>query len=459
MTMVGEGRRVLVVDDEANLRHMLRVLLERNGYGVGEAADGLAALRLLETGEYDMVLCDIRMPELDGAGFLARAMEKGYGGTVIMMSAYATIDTAVACMKRGAYDFISKPFRPDEVLIALQRAAERDRLKADNARLRHGGQGETVPAGMVCRSRVMADVMAMASRVAGFKTPVLITGESGTGKELLARAIHGASPRASRPFVAVNCAAIPEPLLESELFGHVRGAFTDAIADRTGLFEEASGGTLFLDEIGDMPASLQVKLLRVLQDEQVRRVGGNTACRVDVRVISATSRRLVETVAAGSFREDLYFRLNVFHIDIPPLRERREDIPPLVEHLLVKHGGRYGRPGMVCSPEALRVLASHAWPGNVRELENVLERALVLCEEEEILPAHVSRLEPQTGDAPLMAELPPDSLSIKKAENLIERQLIRRALAQTGGNRTQAARLLEISLRSLIYKIKEFGLE
>jgi two-component system response regulator AtoC len=458
MMVDGNGRQVLVVDDEANLRHMLRVLLERNGYRVDEAADGIAALRLLEGGSYTMVLCDIRMPEMDGSGFLARALERGYNGTVIMMSAYATIDTAVACMKQGAYDFISKPFRPDEVLMALQRAAERDRLMADNARLRHGEQAAGL-GGMVHRSRVMAELMAMAARVAGFKTSVLITGESGTGKELLARAIHDASPRASHPFVAVNCAAIPEPLLESELFGHVRGAFTDAVADRAGLFEEANGGTLFLDEIGDMPPSLQVKLLRVLQDELVRRVGGNAGCQVDVRVISATSRRLAEAAAAGRFREDLLFRLNVFHLDIPPLRERREDIPPLVEHLLAKHGERYGCPGVACSPEALRVLMACPWPGNVRQLENVLERALVLCDGVEILPAHVARLATAADELPLLAELPPDSLSIKKAEEVIERQLIRRALARTGGNRTQAARLLEISLRSLIYKIKEFGIE
>jgi two-component system response regulator AtoC len=454
-----ELRRVLVVDDEGNLRHMLRVLLEKNGYQVDEAADGVEALRLLDQGGHGVVLCDIRMPELDGPGFLARAIERGYPGTFIMMSAYATIDTAVDCMKKGAYDFISKPFRPDEVLLALQKATERCRLMADNVRLRRSQSREAGAGGIVFRSRAMAEVMALAGKVAGFKTSVLITGESGTGKELIARAIHDASPRSSRPFVAVNCAAIPEPLLESELFGHVRGAFTDAVADRAGLFEAAHGGTLFLDEIGDMPPALQVKLLRVLQDEQIRRLGGSAACRVDVRIISATSRNLAEAVAGGGFREDLLFRLNVFHLALPPLRERREDIPLLVEHLLAKHGERYGSPGVACSPQALRILSAHPWPGNVRELENALERALVLCTDGVLEPGAFSWLE-RPGEEDLhLHGLPPDSLSIKKAEEVIERRLIRRALLQTGGNRTQAARLLEISLRSLLYKIKEFGLE
>jgi two-component system response regulator AtoC len=451
--------RILVVDDESSLRHMLRTLLEKHGYQVREADTGMAALAALEGSSCDMVLCDIKMPELDGPGFLERALTRGYGGPVIMMSAYATIDTAVQCMKQGAHDFISKPFRPEEVLVAIQKADELIRLRQENEHYRQTMTSAPPLHGIVYRSCAMGELLARVTRVASFTTSVLITGESGTGKELVARAIHAASPRASRPFVAVNCGAIPESLLESELFGHVRGAFTDAVADKQGLFEEADSGTLFLDEIGEMPVSLQVKLLRVLQDGQIRRVGASTSRKVDVRVISATSRDLGEALAAGTFREDLYFRLNVFSLFIPPLRERPEDVGILAEHFLVVHQARYGRHGIHFSDESLRILLRHMWPGNVRELQNAVERALVLCDGLTILPEHVSELVVNSLGQSQLPGLPPGTLSIKKAEELMERQLIRRALDQTGGNRTHAARLLEISLRSLIYKLKEYGME
>jgi two-component system response regulator AtoC len=286
---------------------------------------------------------------------------------------------------------------------------------------------------------------------------MLILGESGTGKELVARAIHGVGNRANKPFIAVNCGAIPENLLESELFGHVRGAFTDAASDKAGLFEEADGGTLFLDEIGEMPQALQVKLLRVLQEEEIRRVGASASRKVNVRVISATSRDLAADVAAGRFREDLYFRLNVFLIQLPPLRERVEDIPLLADHFISKYAGQMKRSPVRIAPDTMRSLMAHPWPGNIRELENVIERAMILCEGDCISAACLPAGIREAGSTP--AALPDENLSIKQAEEAMERDLIRKALARTGGNRTQAARILEISHRSLLYKLKEFGIE
>jgi two-component system response regulator AtoC len=460
----GTGKkRILVVDDEENLRHMLQVLLRKQGYLADGAADGAEALRLAAGERYDFILCDIRMPVMDGPAFLRSAAAAGVPGTVIMMSAYGTVDTAIDCMKLGAYDYISKPFKNDEIVLVLRKAEERERLKEENRRLRAEMQREYSFANILSRNERMREMFGAIRKVSDYKTTVLILGESGTGKELVARAIHHTGSRNGKPFVAVNCGAIPESLLESELFGHVRGAFTDAVADKAGLFEQADGGTLFLDEIGEMPLQLQVKLLRVLQEEEIRRVGGTAAKKVDVRVISATSRELERDVAAGRFREDLYFRLNVFTLALPPLRERREDIPLLLDHFLEKLGGKMARPGVRCTAAALKVLLGHPWPGNVRELENVVERALVLCDGEFIdaddLPASVSgreREEPARSGEPAGPE---DSLSIKRAGEQLERDLIRRALVKTGGNRTRAARLLEISLRALIYKIKEFGLE
>ncbi|AJE02892.1 sigma-54-dependent transcriptional regulator [Geobacter pickeringii] len=452
------NRRVLVVDDEENLRHMLRVMLRRSGYDVDEAADGADALVLARRAPYDFILCDIRMPVLDGPGFLRAAREEGLPCTVVMMSAYGTIDTAISCMKEGAYDYISKPFKNDEILLVLRKAEERERLKSENRRLRHEVAREYSFGNIVSRSARMREVFRLIEKVAAVKSSILILGESGTGKELVARAIHYNGVRRAGPFVAVNCGAIPENLLESELFGHVRGAFTDAIADRRGLFEEAHGGTLFLDEIGEMPLSLQVKLLRVLQEGEVRRLGGAKPVQVDVRVVSATAKDLPAEVAAGRFREDLYFRLNVLSIALPPLRERMEDVPFLVTHFVGKHGEELGRRDAKVAPEALKLLMGYDWPGNVRELENCIERGLVLSEGGivgiESLPPVVRR-----GGAAPLSGLPTDALSLKKAEELLEREYIRRALDTTDGNRTHAARLLEISHRALLYKIKEYGIE
>jgi len=459
--VTGEERkqRVLVVDDEENLRHMLKVLLGKQGCLVEEASDGAEALALATARDYDFILCDIKMPVLDGPGFLNRAVEAGVAATIVMMSAYGTMDTAITCMKLGAYDYISKPFKSDEILLVLRKAEERERLKRENRRLKEEMQREYSFAGIVSKNPRMLEIFSLVRKVCDFKTTVLILGESGTGKELIARAVHYNSRRRTAPFVAVNCGAIPESLLESELFGHVRGAFTDASADKMGLFEQADGGTLFLDEIGEMPLPLQVKLLRVLQDEEIRRVGASQARKVDVRVISATSKDLEQAVADGGFREDLFFRLNVFSINLPPLRERKEDVPLLVTHFLEKHGEKLEKPPAECTPAAMRALMNYGWPGNVRELENFIEYGLVLCDDGRIDLACLPRQLREAAPDATGGVIPPDMLSIKQAEEILERDLIRRALEKTGGNRTHAARVLEISHRALLYKLKEYEMD
>lgn len=449
---------ILVIDDEENMRRMLQVMLSKNGYTVDVASDGAAALDMAIRGGYDFILCDIRMPTMDGPSFLREALNAGVDSTIIMMSAYGSLDSAIDCMKLGAYDFISKPFKNDEILLVLKKAEERERLRVENRQLKEEIGREYSFSSMISRNPGMKEVFSLISKVCDHKTTVLILGESGTGKELVARAIHFNGLRRKAPFVAVNCGAIPENLLESELFGHVRGAFTDALADKAGLFEQADGGTLFLDEIGEMPLALQVKLLRVLQESEIRRVGASTSRKIDVRVISATARDLEQLVAAGLFREDLFFRINVFSISLPPLRDRIEDIPLLVGHFLEKHGSSVGKERFRCSPDVMRIFLNYGWPGNIRELENCIERCIVLCEtgmvDVQCLP---EKLRTKGREAPF--EMPLAGLSIKKAEELMERELIRQALEQTGGNRTHAAKLLEISHRALLYKLKEYQLE
>jgi two-component system response regulator AtoC len=449
---------ILVVDDEENLRHLLTVLLKKQGYSVESAADGIAALEKLSAGHYHFVLSDILMPKMDGKELLGEIIARKIATTVIMMSAYGNIDTAIQCMKLGAYDYISKPFKNDEIVLVLKKAEERERLKAENRRLKEEISRECSFANIISRNAAMQEIFGLLRKVCDYKTTVLITGESGTGKELVARALHFEGVRKNKPFVAINCAAIPENLLESELFGHVKGAFTGASSDKTGLFEQADGGTLFLDEIGEMPLALQVKLLRVLQEEDIRRVGASVSQKIDVRVVSATSRNLEEDAASGLFREDLFFRLNVFTIALPPLRERLDDLPLLVENFLEKFSARFDKNVQGISAEAMQLLNAYDWPGNVRELENILERGVLLCEADTLtaglLPA---RMTGEGSDSPV--NLAGGTLSIKQAGEALERELIRRALESTGGNRTHAARILEISLRSLLYKIKEYGLE
>jgi two-component system response regulator AtoC len=453
------NKRILVVDDEESFRQMLQILLKKNGFLVDTAHDGSTALHKALQNDYAFILCDIRMPVVDGPDFLKQYIATGRQATFIMMSAYGTIDTAIECMKLGAYDYISKPFKRDEILLVLKKAEERERLKKENIRLREEINKEYSFSNIISKNPKMQEIFTLIKKVCDFKTTVLILGDSGTGKELIARAIHYNSNRKKHPFVAVNCGAIPENLLESELFGHTKGAFTDAVADKIGLFEEADKGTLFLDEIGEMPLALQVKLLRVLQESEIRQIGSGKTRKVDVRVVSATAKDLSEEVESGRFREDLFYRLNVFSINVPPLRDRIEDVPLLAEHFLRKHGERLGKEGVGISTDLMKVLMKYQWPGNVRELENCIERGLILCDSEEINEDCMPESMHDQLSSESIAGILSDCLSIKKADAILERELIRKALERTGGNRTHAAKLLEISHRALLYKLKEYGLE
>jgi len=455
---VTEHRRVLVVDDEENLRHMIAVLLEEEGYRVEQAVDGSEALARLDEAPIDFVVSDLRMPRMDGMELLAALGKRTDELTFILMTAYGDLETALEAIQLGAYDYVQKPFKPEEILLRLRMAEERERLRRENVQLRRQVQREYSFDNIIGRSEPMRKIFRTIEKIGDYKTTVLINGESGTGKELFARALHVNSSRCDKPFVAVNCGAIPENLLESELFGHAKGAFTDAVRTKQGLFEEADQGTLFLDEIGELPLALQVKLLRVLQEEEVRPVGDTRTIKIDVRIVAATVRDLGQEVAEGRFREDLFYRLNVLPIRVPPLRERREDLPLLIEHFLEKYNRRLGTEVSGFSQSAMQVLLDYSWPGNVRELENTVERAAVLADgtmiDEESLPDKLR----ETRD-PLRLTLASGELSIKKTVRVIEEELIRRALTKTGGNRTAAAKLLEISHRALLYKIKEFGID
>lgn len=463
MTDKAVGRRILIVDDEENMRHMLAMMLNSHGFSVATAEDGAQAVEHLKEGHTDIVLCDIKMPVLDGLGFLQRVHSKKLPLHIIMMSAFVDLDTAIECLKLGAADYVSKPFKVDEVLLKIRMAEERlrleeekEKLKAENAALRaeKSIEAKAIP-GIIGKSQALQTILTSVRKVADYKSTVLLIGESGTGKELLARALHEQSIRKKGPFVAINCGAIPETLLESELFGYVRGAFTDASRNKKGLIEEADNGTLFLDEIGELPLSLQVKLLRFLQEDEIRKVGDTKDLRVDVRVVAATARDLQDMVKKGTFREDLYYRLNVLQLRIPPLRERKDDIPTLVDHFIAKYAERLHRPNMTINKDALRLLLDYHWPGNVRELENIIERAMVLADNDLITTTNLpDKMQATNTDAPI--PLIGDDLSIKKAVLFIERELIRRALEKTGGNRTHAAELLEISHRALLYKMKEY---
>lgn len=449
--------RVLVIDDEAGLRHTLELILRDEGCEVLTAPDGEDGFRIAMADTPELILCDIRMPRLDGLGFIDRYRQEGGKALIILMSAYGTIDTAIEGMRRGAYDYISKPFDADQVILSLRKAQEREALRREVRRLRAQIDGEQGFEAVIGQAPSFREVLGVASRVAAYPTTVLLTGESGTGKEAVARAIHKSSPRASNPFVAINCGAIPENLLESELFGHEKGAFTGAERAREGLFSEADGGTLFLDEIGELPQSLQVKLLRVLQERRVRPVGGSREREVDVRVIAATARDLADEVATNRFREDLYYRVNVVHLHLPPLRTRREDVPLLAQYFLQRNAERLGVSAGPIEPEVMSLLVRYTWPGNVRELENVLERALVLSGGEIAsghLPEHV-----QTATSPFRIASDGDDLSVKRRLPALERELIARALGRTEGNRTRAAELLELSTRALTYKIQEYELD
>jgi two-component system response regulator AtoC len=450
-------RRVLVVDDEENIRVVLQSLLKKQGYQVESAPSAEDALCQLESFDPDFVLADVRMSGMTGLELCAELKARASLATVILMSAYGSVDLAIEAMKAGAYDYISKPFKRDEVLLALTKADERESLRRENRALKEAMRKDQTRHGILGKSDAIQKVFATIDKVAEYKTTVLIQGESGTGKELVARALHEASPRRAQRFIAVNCGAIPESLLESELFGHKKGAFTDAHADKRGLFEEAHQGTLFLDEIGELPLTLQVKLLRVLQEGRIRPLGTPKDKEVDVRVIAATVRKLQHEVDEGRFREDLYYRLNVLQLNVPPLRDRREDIMLLAEHFIERNNGRLGTKIRGVDQRTRKLLLSYPWPGNVRELENTIERAVVLSEGDLIGVGDLPERMREPSD-PVAASLANGELSIKKTARFMEETLIRRALEKTKGNRTAAAKLLEISHRALLYKIKNYGI-
>ncbi|MDI6755816.1 MAG: sigma-54 dependent transcriptional regulator, partial [Thermodesulfobacteriota bacterium] len=420
-----ERKKILIVDDEESMRHMLSLILKREGYEVRAVGKGSEALSLVESESFDFILSDVVMPGMGGLELLQAFKEKKIEATVIMMSAYGNLDTAVEAMKRGAYDYISKPFRPDEVLLALRKAEERENLRKENLRLRQEVLREYSFGNIVGKSQKMMQLFDTIKKISEYKTSVLIIGESGTGKEMVARCLHYNSPRNNGPFVAINCGAIPETLLESELFGHERGAFTDAKKEKRGSFEMAHQGTLFLDEIGEMSLSAQVKLLRVLQEGEIKRLGSERPLTVDVRIIAATIRDLARAVGDGRFREDLFYRLNVLPLHLPPLREKKEDIPLLVEHFIHKYNEQHGLNTEGVSEDALARLLEYSWPGNVRELENAVERAMILAQgrriEAEYLPSEVLGTTP-TWKKDLWGE----EFSIKKGNRIMEEELIRK---------------------------------
>lgn len=449
---MSEDRTILVIDDETGMRHMLRLVLEREGFQVVEAVDAESGLARLTIGDIDVALCDIRMPGMDGLGFLREVNKKKLKSTFIMMSAYGSIEMALECIKEGAYDYIAKPFKPDEVVLAVRKADERLRLIRENTLLKNRLNRQNSDGKIIYRSKKMAEVLTLVSQAANVRSPVLITGETGTGKELIARALYNEGDRRDAPFVAVNCSAIAPNLIESELFGHVKGAFTGADRNRQGLFTEADGGTLFLDEIGELPLDLQPKLLRVLQEGEVRRVGESKSHKVDVRILTATARDMQVQVDEGLFRDDLFFRLAVVEVHVPSLRERREDIPLLAEHFITTICARDGRRTLGMTDAAIASLQDYSWPGNVRELENFMEKTIIFCRED------VIDVEQMPWEFRRKARDTDDGLSLKEASERLEKEYIRKALTATGGNRTQAAKLLEISLRALQYKIKEYDL-
>jgi two-component system response regulator AtoC len=461
MTAKHIERRLLIIDDEANMRHMLSTVLKKAGYQVETAADGAKGLEMIQQSPYDFILCDIKMPIMDGMEFLKLSRERLGAATVIMMSAYGSIDTAIDAMKSGAYDYISKPFKTDEVYLTLKKAEERERLKAENRLLKARIQkieGDYNFGKMVAKSKAMQSVFQLANKAAQYKTTVLIIGDSGTGKELIARGIHYGGERAAGPLVPVNCGGIPESLLESELFGYKKGAFTGADRNKKGLFQEAQGGTIFLDEIGELSLSLQVKLLRVLQENEIRRVGDSKSLQIDARVIAATSKKLEEEVEKGSFREDLYYRLNVMKVEIPPLRERTEDIPLLCKHFIGRFNEILDKEISGLAPDAMARLLESQWPGNVRQLENAIERAMVIADDSLLMSEHFAA-DMQRNDTRSREDTVFEGLSLKDAQKVVEKKLITRALNETEGNRTRAARLLEISHPSLLTKIKAYGID
>ena len=452
---------ILIVDDERSMREFLGIHLRREGYRIEAAQGATEGLAALKARAFDVVITDLRMPDGNGLAILDETKRLRPDAEVIVVTAFSTTETAIAAMKAGAHDYLTKPFKIDEVSLVVERAMEKRRLARENLALRDELKGRYKLDRLLGKSPPMQRVFEVLRKVASTRTSVLLIGESGTGKELAARALHELSPRTDRPFVAVNCGAIPETLLESELFGHVKGSFTGASTDKQGLFEAANNGTLLLDEVADLPVAMQVKLLRVLQERKVKPVGGIAEREVDVRIVAATNRDLEAEVEKATFRQDLYYRLNVIQIRLPALRERREDLPLLVDHFIRKFSAEHGRPVVGATPEVMSALMGYHFPGNVRELENMIERAVTLAASDQLaidaFPNLAGLRAADTGAATI-DHIPDDGLDLEHHLEDYERTLLIKALEKTAGNRTEAARLLRVSFRSMRYRLSKLGI-
>jgi two-component system response regulator PilR (NtrC family) len=462
--MKGNGMfkdKLLVADDEQSMREFLDIMLKKEGYKVSLASNGEEVLKLAERDIFDLILMDIRMPKLDGIAVLKKIKALSPETIVIMITAYASTDTAIRAMKEGAYDYVTKPFKVDEIKLIIRNALEKKNLQKENILLKQVVRDRYHFDNILGQSPKMLALYDLLEKVGPTKTNILIAGESGTGKELVAKAIHYNSPRKDKPFVTLNCGAIPELLIESELFGHMRGAFTDAIATKKGLFEMADEGTIFLDEISELPLLMQVKLLRVLQDKEFKRVGGTEDIRVDVRIMSATNKDLEEAVTEKRFREDLFYRLNVIQIKLPPLRDRREDISLLTMHFLKKYSEELNKHITGISPETLRILLNYDYPGNVRELQNIIERGVALESTQELTPQNLSSYldqQPSLKKGSIDLDIPNEGLDLEKVVEELERNLLLKALDRTKGIKKKAAELLHINFRSMRYRLEKYGL-
>lgn len=447
---------ILIVDDEQSMRDFLSIMLKKEGYDVVAAETGQDALKAVQTEIFDLVISDVKMPGMDGIDVLKTVKEVSPETVVIMITAYATAETAVEAMKRGAYDYITKPFKVDEIKLIIQKALEKRHLRKENILLKREMESRQGFESFIGNSQAMQKVFLLIRQVANTNSTVLISGESGTGKELVARAIHYNSSRKDRPFVTVNCGALPETLLESELFGYMKGAFTGAISNKQGLFEAAGNGTIFLDEISATTPALQIKLLRVLQEREFMRVGGTTDIKVDARVLAASNRDLLAEVAKGTFREDLYYRLNVIPVHLPALRERKDDIPLLVDFFLSKFNGLKKQKKF--DPETLRFFMGYDWPGNVRELENAIERMVILAIGDTITPEHIpdGMKNFKASSAIISTDIPDEGLDLEGLLGTAERSLLQKALEKTGGVKTEAAKLLGLSFRSFRHRLQKY---
>jgi two-component system NtrC family response regulator len=448
---------ILVVDDEKNYRIIMGDLLSEEGWSVRTAESALQALKMLKEEEIDLVITEMKMPRMSGIE-LVSAVKKDYPDLPVMiMTAFGTVEKAVEAMKKGAFDYITKPFQNEEMKFTIRKALDMVDLVRENRELKRALKGKAVFEGMVGKSKSMREIFELIRKVAPTRSTVLISGESGTGKELIARAIHARSPRHQGPFISLNCGALTETLLESEMFGHEKGAFTGAIATKQGRFELAHGGTFFLDEIGDMPLSLQIKLLRVLEEMSFERVGGTRSIKVDVRLVSATNKDLREEVKAGRFREELYYRINVVLVEVPPLRRRKEDLPLLLTHFLTKISQEIEKKSISLSPEAVEKLINYPWPGNIRELENVLERAMIVCKKEVIEVGDLSEIITKGSEGVIKFEIPLEA-KLNETMEWIEKEMIRRALDNNFNNVTHASQMLGIDRQVLQYKTKKHNL-